>query len=293
MITELEASEFHKIKHLTNACRNMEVKAVASGMNPGRVYVDDTLNPQAALVWVQGQSGYQLIADFQNEVFRSELREYMETQIYPTLASLQISDVEIGVEDSRWEAVLEHMAGPSELNDDTQHVYLLNSTDERIERTEKIKSAKRSSSSRMLIQPVEGTQVIIIDEVLLKDDRLNNLSFVTYKIKHFWTNVDAFLKHGVGYVVTREEEIVCICISAFVDGNTHAIDIETLEGHRKRNYAALAAQAYMNECNDRGIRPYWDCSPDNIGSIRLAQGAGLSLDFNYQVYWYSISECMR
>lgn len=56
---------------------------------------------------------------------------------------------------------------------------------------------------------------------------------------------------------------------------------------------ALGAQAYMNECNDRGIRPYWDCSPDNIGSIRLAQGAGLSLDFNYQVYWYSISECMR
>lgn len=49
----------------------------------------------------------------------------------------------------------------------------------------------------------------------------------------------------------------------------------------------------MNKCNDRGIRPYWDCSPDNIGSIRLAQGAGLSLDFNYQVYWYSISECMR
>lgn len=35
------------------------------------------------------------------------------------------------------------------------------------------------------------------------------------------------------------------------------IDIETLEGCRKRNYAALAAQAYMSECNDRGLRPYW------------------------------------
>lgn len=289
MITELTVSEFYRIKHLTNACRNIEVKTVASGMNPGRVYVDDILYPQAALVWVQGQSGYQLIGDFQNEVFRSELREYMETHIYPALATLQISAIEIGVEDSRWEAVLEHMAGPSELNDDTQHVYLVNPTDERIERTAKIESAKRSSSYRMLLQPVEGTQVIKIDEALMNDRRLNNLSFVTDKIKHFWINVDAFLKHGVGYVVTCEEEIVSVCLSAFVEGNTHAIDIETLEGHRKRNYAALAAQAYMNECNDRSLRPYWDCSPDNIGSIRLAHGAGLSLDFNYQVYWYSIS----
>ncbi|WP_434752210.1 GNAT family N-acetyltransferase [Paenibacillus amylolyticus] len=286
MITELNVSEFHKIKHLTDAYRNIEVKAVASGMNPGRVYVDDAANPEAALIWVQGQSGYQLIGNAQSKVFRSELRMYIENHIYPELATLQISDVEIGVADHTWGEVLEHMAGPSELHHDAQHVFMPKSLDERIE---KIESAKLSASSGVFSQPAEGTQVLKIDEALMNDRRLHNLSFVTDKIKHFWTDVDAFQKYGVGYVVTREEEIVSICLSAFVEGNTHAIDIETLEGHRKRNYAALAAQAYMSECNEAGLCPYWDCTPDNTGSIRLAQSAGLSLDFNYQVYWYSIS----
>lgn len=110
MITELNVSEFHKIKHLTDDYRNIEVKAVASGMNPGRVYVDDAANPEAALIWVQGQSGYQLIGNAQSEVFRSELRMYIENHIYPELETLQISDVEIGVADHNWQEVLEHMS---------------------------------------------------------------------------------------------------------------------------------------------------------------------------------------
>ncbi|MFS0870300.1 hypothetical protein [Paenibacillus xylanilyticus] len=40
MITELNQLEFHKVKHLTDLCRNIEVRAVASGMNPGRIYVE-------------------------------------------------------------------------------------------------------------------------------------------------------------------------------------------------------------------------------------------------------------
>lgn len=51
----------------------------------------------------------------------------------------------------------------------------------------------------------------------------------------------------------------------------------------------MVAKAFVEECGRVGIHPYWDCSPDNAGSIRLAQGMGMSLDFNYRVYWYDLS----
>lgn len=44
MISELNQLEFDKVKHLTDSCRNIEVRAVMSGLNPGRIYVDDATN---------------------------------------------------------------------------------------------------------------------------------------------------------------------------------------------------------------------------------------------------------
>lgn len=283
MITELNSSEFYKIKHLTDDCRNIEAKAVASGVNPGRIYVDDADDIKAALLWIQGQSGYQLIGDAQSEAFRRELRLYMETYVRSEWAALQISAIEIGAADDPWEDVIQHMAGSSEINCDVQHVFMLNPMHS-IAGSDGPKPA-----ARMKLHADGETRVIRIDEALFKDSRLNHLSFVTDKINSFWTTVDAFLEHGLGCVVVHDEDIVSVCLSAFVEGSTHAVDIETLEGYRKQNYAALAAQAYMEQCNQAGIHPYWDCSPDNTGSIRLAQNIGLSLDFNYLVYWYTIS----
>ncbi|MNP65067.1 GNAT acetyltransferase [compost metagenome] len=80
-----------------------------------------------------------------------------------------------------------------------------------------------------------------------------------------------------------------MCYSGFVEGRTHAIDIETTEEFRKNSYASQVAQAFVRECRERGIQPYWDCSPDNAGSIALAKGVGLSLDFNYPIFWYNLA----
>ena len=70
MITELNQLEFDKVKHLTDSCRNIEVRAVVSGLNPGRIYVDDATNITAALIWIQGHSGFQLIGDAKSIPFQ-------------------------------------------------------------------------------------------------------------------------------------------------------------------------------------------------------------------------------
>lgn len=108
------------------------------------------------------------------------------------------------------------------------------------------------------------------------------------KISHFWTTTEDFLKYGFGYIAVHNDDIASVCLSAFVADEMHAIDIETIEVYRRRNFGALVVSAYAEECKSRGVHPYWDCSPSNTGSIRLAKSIGLSLDFRYKVYWFDL-----
>ena len=69
MITELNKLDFHKIRQLTDQCKNIEVRAIINGMNPGRVFADHPSEPTAAIIWIQGQRGFQIIGDARSGVF--------------------------------------------------------------------------------------------------------------------------------------------------------------------------------------------------------------------------------
>ena len=278
MITEINKHDFHKGKHLTDSCQNIEVKAVASGLNPGRIYVDDAANITAALIWIHGQSGFQLIGDSRSEPFLNELNEYMRESIEPELLNLHIHGVEIGVVDEAWEDVLQHISGKREFFSDIQHVFKLNPD-----------HISHQIPFDICASRDEEVRIIRIDEVILGEKRYNNSAFLMDKISHFWTTIDDFLQYGFGYIAVHNDDIASVCLSAFIADETHAVDIETVEVYRRRNYGAMVAKSFVEECGRVSIHPYWDCSPDNAGSIRLAQGVGMSLDFNYRVYWYDLS----
>lgn len=278
MITEINKHDFLKVKHLTDSCENIEVKAVAYGLNPGRIYVDDAENITAALIWIHGQSGFQLIGDSRSEPFLNELKEYMRERIEPELLNLHIHAVEIGVVDETWEDVLQHISGKREISNEIQHVFKLNPD-----------SISHQVPLDICASQDEEVRILRIDEVLLGEKRYNNSPFLKDKICYFWTTIDDFLQHGFGYIAVHNDDIASVCLSAFIADQTHAVDIETVEVYRRRNYGAMVAKAFVEECGRVGIHPYWDCSPDNAGSIRLAQGVGMSLDFNYRVYWYDLS----
>ncbi|WP_339785138.1 GNAT family N-acetyltransferase [Paenibacillus sp. FSL R7-0313] len=278
MITEINKHDFHKVEHLTDSCPNIEVKAVASGLNPGRIYVDDAENITAALIWIHGQSGFQLIGDSRSEPFLNELKEFMRESIEPELLNLHMHAVEIGVVDESWEDILQHISGKREISSDIQHVFKLNPD-----------PISHQDPLDICLSQDGEVRILRIDEVLLGEKRYNNSPFLKEKISHFWLTIDDFLQHGFGYIAVHNDDIASVCLSAFIADQTHAVDIETVEVYRRRNYGAMVAKAFVEECGRVGIHPYWDCSPDNAGSIHLAQGVGMSLDFNYRVYWYDLS----
>lgn len=272
MITELHKQDFYKIRHITDQCQNLEARAVVNGNNPGKVYADHPSEPTAALIWIQGQKGFQLVGDVQSQSFLNNLNGCIKIHIEPELQKQNIYVVEIGAEKTTWDQTIREMFANRNISSDIQHVF----------------STRVGESSQPLPTLFKNNQGMVrrLDRELLESKRLDNYSFVEKKIANFWDSTDAFLQNGFGYYVEHQNKAVSLCFSAFVADQQHAIDVETLEEYRQRNYGAAVAKAFIQECMQRGINPYWDCTPDNTGSIRLAQTVGLAHSFDYQIYWY-------
>lgn len=270
MITELNKKDFYKIRHITDKCKNIEVRAVIQGNNPGTVYVDHPTEPTAALIWIQGQQSFQLVGDPQSKTFLESLEGYMSTNIEPKLKEQDINWVEIGVEMNTWDKTIQSIFNNRKLSNDIQHVFCLKGKSKSIE----------TQDNKITIRKMD------ID--LLKSRQLENHSFLEKKILCFWDSIDSFLQQGFGYIAEYNNSVVSLCFSAFVIDQTHAIDVETLDRYRRSNYGTAVANAFVQECIRRGIHPYWDCSPENTGSIRIAKSIGMSPDFDYQIFWCSI-----
>lgn len=271
MITELNKQDFYKIRHITDKCKNIEVRAVVKGNNPGGVFVDHPTDTTAALIYIQGQGGFHLVGDAESKPFLAGLEGYMRTHIEPKLKMQNIHCVELGIENETWAKTIQGIFNNRSISSDIQHVFSL-----------------KGSSQFIKFQDNEVTiRRIEMDE--LKSRRLENHSFLEKKITLFWDSIDSFLQRGFGYFAEHNNHVVSLCFSAFVADQTHAIDIETLEGYRRRNYGTAVAQAFVQECMQKGIHPYWDCTPQNTGSIRLAKTIGMTPNFDYQIFWYNFS----
>lgn len=68
----------------------------------------------------------------------------------------------------------------------------------------------------------------------------------------------------------------------------HGIDIETNKAYRGMKLGQSVAQAFLEECISKKIEPYWDCMEQNLPSIAVAKNIGLTKDFSYRLYEFSI-----
>lgn len=272
MITELDIQEFYKVKHITDRCRNLEVRAVVNGMNPGLVYVDHGADVTAAIVWIEGQSGFHIAGDPWSESFITGLETYMINEIEPRLKKLNIHSVEISADNERWAEALQMIFRQRSLLSDNQYVYKRN-----------------NNNSKPINNQLEDTMILKLDrDLLLESSKFENQRFLERKITSFWESKEKFLQYGFGYMAEHKNKIVGLCFSAFVVDRVHAVDIETLVEYRNKHVGTAVSYAFIEECKRKGVDPYWDCMPENIGSNGLAKKMGMSLSFDYPIFWYNI-----
>lgn len=98
----------------------------------------------------------------------------------------------------------------------------------------------------------------------------------------FFESYEDFRKNGLGYVIYKEEQLVCIASSYTSYKNNIGVTIGTLDEHRRKGLAAACAATLILECLKRGIYPEWEAA--NTASVALAEKLGYHFDKEYDVY---------
>ncbi len=272
MLYQLHKDELQLIQPLLSGERvNLEVKAIAAGNSPGWALVDEKDKPQTALVFSRGQGGFYFVGRENNQHFEVALPQTI-ANLQPRLAGLNIDYFEYSGTSPQWDQSLKRLFADRDYGRDTQHVYLF-----------------PGLSQHRLPAPRQGLdhQVVEITGALLNNPGIDT-TYIENNLLDWWDSLDKFFEHGYGYSVACAGKAVALCYTSFVAGEKDwELGVNTQEEYRIRRYAGDAALALLRHCQQRGIKPYWDCTAENSPSRRLALSLGFSLAFTYEIYYFN------
>lgn len=97
----------------------------------------------------------------------------------------------------------------------------------------------------------------------------------------FYRSYKDFKEKGLGYVVYKDEQLICIASSYNTYKNTIGVTIGTLEEYRRKGIASACAASLILECLQRGIYPAWEAA--NLASVALATKLGYHLEKEYDI----------
>lgn len=110
------------------------------------------------------------------------------------------------------------------------------------------------------------------------------LSTFNLDLSHkFWNSKEEFVDKALAVCAfDLQQNPVSICYAAAVAGKKAEIDVFTLESLRGQGIAKRVVQAFVRECEKKGIIPNWDCFEDNIKSLSVSLSLGFVKKKTYQ-----------
>ncbi|WP_171051642.1 GNAT family N-acetyltransferase [Alteribacter natronophilus] len=270
MITELNKTDFPICQPMLGSTVQLEAAAIVKGNNPGRIFVNDRVQPDSALIWLGNNDGVFLIGNPENERFLEQLNPFIDGPLGGMLKGEGITFFEAVSTSEQWNRTIEHVFSHRELSVWEQRIHTIPPSD----------------FTPCATLP-EGYQVMKFSDVLTSD----SCSFrdaVSEKVLESWASVEAFLNRGIGYCTVREDEWASLCFTCFEADGVHAIAVETAKAHRGKGLAQLTAERFIQTCFEKGQTPYWDCTVTNRPSVALAKKLGFTSRQSYSVYTFPL-----
>ncbi|MEX3623500.1 GNAT family N-acetyltransferase [Viridibacillus arvi] len=273
MISELNKSDFYKCRDIVNEKGQLEIKAVIEGVNPGRVFVDNSVSPTSGFVWLGNNDGFLFIGNAENEAFNNELNNFIDRVIIPEAKKVRLNCFEGIGNHTKWNKTIEKVFEHRKLGSWNQRVYEVHKVDYK-------------ATNEPAIE--QGYEVVKISDTFFEnnDGPIKNIEFLHSKILEFWASPKSFFNDGIGYCIVYKNDIVSVCFSGFVVGNVHCISIETLEEYQGKKLAQKLAHSVVKDCLESNLVPYWDCMEVNKPSIAVAENIGFRNVFNYIGYYF-------
>lgn len=260
---ELKNEEFIKIIKLLNEEQvyHTFAYAVVEGMQPGRIYADNNINPTCCLVTCRGGK-YLVAGDTSNIMFNEFLSDFLHNR-----------------------------------ENHSTYFDIYSSSREWIIKLDEILSDNAVKLSRQLFQwdcsnlsSVTKWSNMMIKEFELKkmDATLFNkyVEEMDSSYNQLWESSDNFISNGFGFCILKNEEFVSVCNTYYVKQGFADIDIVTKNEFRKQGFALITCSAFIEYCVKNDIKPIWDCDAGNENSESLAIKLGFKCIENYQMHWW-------
>lgn len=122
-----------------------------------------------------------------------------------------------------------------------------------------------------------------IDNELLQNASFGNLNCVIDEVTSMWGSADNFINNGFGYCAIMNGYIISWCTAEYVSENYCGIGIETIEEYERKGVATIISNAFLKECLNLNITPYWDSWKRNISSVRVAEKNNFQKVCDYKV----------
>ena len=266
---KVEKKDEKLAKAIVNKCSDMSYAGVLTGNNPGEVWVDNLESPKAAIVFFNGQGGFQFMGEFSETFMRDNLESFVDVTAKEFLKG-KANWFDFAFDDEKCLELSKDILGDRKIYESTQLVYRL----------------KNKPHGRQANWPSRTSPGIAIDRGFIsniKNGAVSNPEFLLDYIKVWWGSTENYLEKGYGSTTVKDGKIVSYAISSAAYGDVQAIGVETLKEYRKKGLASSLVSSLLQVFKEKGIDPWWDCSEDNFASEKTALKNGLELDYKYKV----------
>jgi len=269
MLCEISQDEYSKIRSIFGRLPRTTVAGTLAGLTPGRMFVDDPYNPQAAFIWNEFRFSY-LAGDPTDAAFCEELAILLDGDLLPQARGSTDPTLALYPDSPAWIDALEGRLKSY------RPMRLFRS----LHRFDRGLFEKQAQG---LDAPPAGFTLLPIDAGLC--GRFADLAFA-YEL--LWGSVQNFLSNGFGYCILVDGELASACDSPFCAGGWAEIGVETRAAYRRQGLARQVTTAFIRESIRRGLEPVWECWWENEPSRSLALHLGFEWLEDYPVLFIDL-----
>ena len=246
MIYELKDTS--KVKDLFAGAVDSLVTSCLEGMMDSKIYVTDLKNPRSAMAYLAE------FAFFAGEPDR-ELAAFKPKGVVGMVPSSE-----------SWAKLIEECQPDADKV--TRYAIKKNATFD------------RANLEKLVAALPDGYELRRIDGDLY--DKCMEIDDFEDGVCHFGSK-EQYLKMGRGFAAVKDGAPVSVASSYTVYREGIEIEIDTLEGERRKGLAAAVCAALILSCLDDGLYPSWDAA--NMDSVHLAEKLGYEFSHEYPCYW--------
>lgn len=242
------------------------MEGVLAGNSPARIWVDNPVQPGAALMWDKAHCLYWLTAAATSPPIAPFQTLFAQT-LLPEAVNRGIGVFKVYDNGPDAAAAIPTLFAPLMLESRTRSLYTF---------TEPAAAAPTTPlPAGFHLQPV--------DRPLLEESGLENAAALRAEVELCWTSRDAFYNNGFGFCLVQGETIVGWCTAEYVSVGQCGTGIETVEAYQQRGLATATAHAFVGHCLSLRLVPHWDAWQANLPSIRVAEKVGFRHMLDYTV----------